>query len=93
MPYKTGKLGGWISENYVAAARLMQWFYSNIEDIMDESICEMSKTPIKKWHKKFLCDWLKQRHLDTLGNVDALRTRVQQYMDQPEGSAVTSRYF
>ena len=85
MPYKTGKLGGWISENYVAAAPLMRWFYSNIDDILDENICKMPETPIKKWHKKFLYDWLKQRHLDTLGNVDALRTRVQQYMNQPEG--------
>ena len=59
--------------------------YSNIEDIMDESICEMPETPIKKWHKTFLYDWLKQSHSDTLGNFDALRTRVQQYMDQPEG--------
>ena len=30
MPYKNGTLGGWVSENFLAAARLCQWFYSQI---------------------------------------------------------------
>jgi len=30
LPYKTGKLGRWVSENYLAAARLISWFYGPI---------------------------------------------------------------
>ena len=31
MPYKSRKLGGWVSENYLAMAQLNKWFYSGIE--------------------------------------------------------------
>lgn len=30
MPYSKGKLGGWVSENYLALARLLKWFYSTL---------------------------------------------------------------
>lgn len=33
MPYKRGKLGGWISESYVAMAKVIKWFYSDLADI------------------------------------------------------------
>jgi len=33
MPYKNGTLGGWVSENFLAAARLCQWFYSQISTV------------------------------------------------------------
>ena len=33
MPFKSGKLGGWVSENYLAMTQLNKWFYSGIESI------------------------------------------------------------
>jgi hypothetical protein len=36
LTYKTGKLGGWVSENYLAAARLICWFYGPVLETIDE---------------------------------------------------------
>ena len=42
IPYKNGKLGGWVSESYLAMARLNKWFYSGIIHInADNSIGEI----------------------------------------------------
>ena len=53
--YKTGKLGGWVSENYLAMARLNKWFYSGIEIITsDESVRDlgaMLNIPQDRWLK------------------------------------------
>jgi hypothetical protein len=34
VPYTGAKLGGWISENTLALARLMSWFYSEISTVV-----------------------------------------------------------
>ena len=47
-PYKTRKLGGWISENYMAAARLMNWFYSEIEGIASDPLLSMPDKPMNR---------------------------------------------
>jgi hypothetical protein len=34
VPYTGEKLGGWTSDNYLAFARLMSWFYSEISTVV-----------------------------------------------------------
>jgi hypothetical protein len=29
--YKSGNLGGWVSENYLSLARVLPWFYGSID--------------------------------------------------------------
>lgn len=53
--YKMGKLGGWVSENYSAMARLNKWSYFGIEiTTLDESIRDldaMLNIPQHQWLK------------------------------------------
>ena len=60
--YKSGKLGGWVSENYLAMARLNKWFYSGIEKITsDDTVRDLQKMiniPQEQWLKKFNIAWL-----------------------------------
>ena len=86
--YKTGKLGGWVSENYLAMARLNKWFYSGIEIITsDESVRDldaMLNIPQDRWLKKFNVAWLHIRGLDTSGCYKTVKERVQTYMSDPD---------
>ena len=65
-PYKSGKLGGWISENYMGAARLMNWFYSKIGSVASDSSFFLPEKPLHRLSKKENTVWLKSRGLDIL---------------------------
>jgi hypothetical protein len=49
LPYKKGKFGGWVSENYVAMSRLLKWFYSSLALIASDPApwIEPNKPPVK----------------------------------------------
>jgi len=51
IPCKTGKFGGWVSENYLGAARIFAWLYSYADfiapDISDLSILNLK--PQQRW--------------------------------------------
>jgi hypothetical protein len=52
LPYKTGKLGKWVSEICLAAARLISWFYGPIIDTVDNiDQYEEPKNPLRSWTK------------------------------------------
>ena len=38
LPYKGGKFGGWVSENYLSLSRILKWFYSLLHKISPDSI-------------------------------------------------------
>jgi hypothetical protein len=44
-----GKMGGWVSENYVALVRIFPWFYSNLPIIAVHKAYVMPTKPQKKW--------------------------------------------
>ena len=85
MPYKGNKLGGWVSENYLAFARVCKWFFLILDNVGrdEEEYVEPTK-PQNKWTKKENTGWLKIRGLDTKGNALELRTRVAT-LQQKEG--------
>ena len=85
-PYKSGKLGGWISENYMGAARLFNWFYSEIGSVAsDPSFILPDDKPIHKWSKKENTNWLKIRGLNTSGSAKELSIRVLEYIASSTG--------
>jgi hypothetical protein len=50
LPYKAGKFGGWISENYLAISRLLKWFYSSLSLIAsDPAPWQEPNKPPEKW--------------------------------------------
>ena len=69
---------GWVSTNFVAMCRLSPWFYSGLEDIVQD----MDYTePVGKAHVKWTAtenrDWLSARWMSTDGNAAELYARVQ----------------
>jgi hypothetical protein len=78
--YKAGKFGGWVSENYLAIARLLPWFYGAIEHIATDRQFADPVGPQKRWTKLENHTWLMIRALDTKGNAAELRDRVHYFM-------------
>jgi len=85
VPYKNGKLGGWVSENYLAAARLINWFFGSIDEIANDPVFVEPDRPMNKWTKSHNQGWLMVRGLDAQGNADTLKARVLHYVQHPEG--------
>jgi hypothetical protein len=52
MPYKGKKLGGWVSENYLAFARICKWFYLIGDNLDDDSTFVEPNKPQEKWKVK-----------------------------------------
>jgi hypothetical protein len=85
MPYKTGKLGGWVSENYLAHARLITWFYGSIDEVAIDQEFIVPNIPQKHWTRQQNHAWLSIRGLNSKGNAVELRNRVQSYMSMEGG--------
>ena len=83
--YRGGKLGGWVSENYLAMTRLAKWFYSALGDLYTERAYVQPDKPVKDWKCKELEGWLKARGLKYSGNKPVLIARVNGCMRQPGG--------
>jgi hypothetical protein len=70
-PYTGDKLGGWVSENYLAFARLSCWFYGPLDRIVAKAANQPNIIPAGphgSWRKEQLCTWLVSRGV-TLANV------------------------
>lgn len=87
LPYKKGSLGGWVSENFIAACRLINWFYSGLDIVIKEEVFILAPEgkPQYKWTKKENMAWLKIRGLPTKGLASELSERVSEYMNYPGG--------
>ena len=63
IPYSGGKLGGWISENYVALAKISPWFYSQITSIGKDFEYVEPTGAQKTWNRDQNFSWLRARDL------------------------------
>lgn len=82
LKYTGEGFGHWVSENYLGFARVMPWFYQNIDEVAPEPIILPPEATQKGWTKKHNEHWLKCRGLDTAGTAVELRKRVEKYMAQ-----------
>ena len=84
LPYKGGRFGGWVSENYLAMSRIMKWFYSLLDRLASDKQpwVEPVHKPQNKWKALDNRAWLSQRGLNTDGLAKALDARVNYYMTQ-----------
>ena len=86
LPYTTGNFGGWVSENYLALARLLPWFYSSVPLINDVPPPYVEPPgPPKNWTVKQNKYWLSSRNLPSSGLAKVLKARVTSYMNQDGG--------
>lgn len=84
MPYQGGKLGGWVSENFLGFSRLMPWFYQNIQGATRSQPDHEPppNVPQKQWTFKQNKYWLQRRNLDTTGRKAEVAKRVADYLAQ-----------
>ena len=84
-PYLEGKLGTWVSENYLGFARISPWFYSSSLPLLQIPPPHTDPSTLQKnWTKKQNLSWLRARQLDTKGNARTLRQRVASFLLGPE---------
>jgi len=85
MAYKSGKFGGWVSENFVGVSRLLTWLYSGIDSIAADVSFEEPTVPQRRWTKRQNVLWLSIRGLTTSGAAKEISDIVAHYLTQPQG--------
>ena len=84
--YSGGKLGGWVSENYMGFIRIASWFYMELEILApDETYEEPKEKPMLKWNMTENKGWLRVRGIKLDGKAADLKRRVRDLMDRAEG--------
>lgn len=84
-PYTRGELGGWVSENFLALARVYTWVYSGLFFIAADPEYIPPDKPQNKWTKVENQKWLSVRKLNIDGNAAVLRERVAMLMASEDG--------
>jgi len=82
-PYQGGKMGGWVSENYVGFARLLPWVYCDIVGLTEDEPFVPPDKPVSKWTAKECREFLRERRVKTDGKVADLRSRVTENKNSP----------
>jgi len=67
IPMQSSKFGGWVSENFLALARLSRWFFSMLPYLRPGPEYRDPLRPLSMWTVKELRDWLRARGLSTHG--------------------------
>ena len=76
-PYRGEKLGGWVSENFMAFARISPWVYSCLPTLRDDPLFEPEDNkPVGKWTIEECKNFLRPRRIVLTGKVKELRERV-----------------
>ena len=82
----TAKNGSWVSEQWVALAKVMKWFFSDISKLGTAAQYEPPIDPdYKRWTGGECKSWLAHRGLDTSGYAYDHKQRVAEYMTQQGG--------
>jgi len=86
LPYTKGNFGGWVSENYLAIARVLPWFYMSLPNIAENRQSYVEPLgPYNKWTVPQNKLWLSHRSLPTTGKAKDLKERVALFMTQEGG--------
>lgn len=75
-PYRGEKLGGWVSENFMALGRVAPWLYSSLHWLEDDAPYVEPERPVGQWRIEDCKDFLRPRRLPLAGKVKELRQRV-----------------
>ena len=82
----TNKNGSWVSEQWVALAKVMKWFFSDVSQHGKEIQYEEPAEPdYRRWTGGNCKSWLASRGLDTSGFAHDHKKRVADYMQQEGG--------
>ncbi|KAL7565871.1 hypothetical protein ACA910_007429 [Epithemia clementina (nom. ined.)] len=67
--FQRGKLGGWVSENYLGFACLPLWVFSIINTVAIDEEYQEQLGNSQNWNKKKNMSWLAASGLDNRGNA------------------------
>jgi len=67
IPLSGMKFGGWVSENYLALARLFRWFFSTLPSLQQGPEYKDPTRPYTTWTVKEIREWLPVRGLANKG--------------------------
>ncbi len=56
---------GWVSDNYIAFARICKWFYYPIVFLQQNEVYHEPTLPLNKWYVKMCKEWLAAYGYDT----------------------------
>ena len=94
-PFKSEKMGGWVSENYLAMARICLWFYQNLPDItqpVDDFDLPAAGMAVEEWTDKQMENWLWERQLDMGGSRSEWRATIAAHLcSNPNSIPVRAR--
>ena len=81
-----GTFSGFVSENWLAVARLMRWMYSRLCPLLKDGSIDTANphTDVFKWKSADLKKWLALRGLPRKGLVHELKEIVNTYITNPE---------
>ena len=74
---------GWVSDNYLAFARICKWFYYPIVFLQQNEIYHEPTLPLNKWYVKMCKEWLAAYGYDTNGTVTVLKERIEAIRNDP----------
>jgi hypothetical protein len=80
IPLSGMTFGGWVSENYLALARLFCWFFSKLPSLQQGPEYKDPTRPFTTWTIKEICEWLQVRRLLTIGNKRELMNKLHNIM-------------
>jgi len=70
---------GWVSDNYIAFARVCKWFYLPIVEFHIKEEYKEPITSINKWYTKMCRDWLEAHGYSSNDNINEMRNRIKHY--------------
>ena len=70
---------GWVSDNYIAFARVCKWFYYPIILLNNKAEYKEPIVPINTWYAKMCKDWLVAHGYSTDGNINEMRHRIKEH--------------
>ena len=85
LSYEGGKLGGWVSENYVGFLRVYKWVYSMLDTVADDVKYIEPVKPYTEWNGRECEQWLHSRGLNKTGTANEKKIRVATYMRAHNG--------
>ena len=87
LPFGEGTLGGWVSDNCLAWARLSKWMYGGLTDIADDPEYVTPNKRPASWTKKENHSWLRAHGItiDYKLNAEGTRLQVESLMKQQGG--------
>ena len=70
---------GWVSDNYLAFARLIKWFYHPLIVLQPDEPFIKPTASVNVWKVKTCKKWLSMRGLSIKGKVSELRQQIIDY--------------